>query len=163
MNFLKKCVFALLFMGFALVSNASDEPTVSIRSQKGQSFSLHLKGINNETFNVELTDKQGYVLLSEKVKGQDDYLRFYDLKNLPAGTYQLRIENEHQIILQTIEVSKQQVTIDAGNKKEIAKPAANDASKKSSEKTEGAIEKQQSPYATDAVISKIKWINSQKN
>ena len=96
MKLLTRCMYALLLMAFSMTLDASVEPTISIRSQKGQSFSLHLKGMNNETYNVLLKDKNGYVLLREKVKGQEDYLKFYNLKNLPAGEYKLSIENDRE-------------------------------------------------------------------
>ncbi len=161
MKLLTRCMYALLFMGFSMTLNASVEPTISIRSQKGQSFSLHLKGMNNETYNVLLRDKNGYVLLKEKVKGQDDYLKFYNLKNLPAGEYQLSIENNQKIVQQNIKIRNQKVAIDPAEKKEIQKPLNNKAQNKSANKKKVASD-QQHPL-DDAVMNKIKWLNSGNN
>lgn len=123
MKLLSKCFFALVFMGCSLCLKAGVEPEVSIRSQRGQSFSLHLKDINKETLDIQLSDQFGFVLINEKVKDQDDYLQFYNLKKLATGNYTMRIESERKIILQPIHVNHEKESIDISAKKEIYKPS----------------------------------------
>jgi len=152
-----RSICVLLFMGISLILNASVEPTVSIRKQKGQSFSIHLKDMKNETFNIQLVDKNGLVLLNKKVKDQNDYLKFFNLKNLPVGNYKLRIENDRKIILQDINVFKERLTIDPATKRELIKPTI--------KKSQAAIDanKNKHPYATEDVMNRIKWLQSLKN
>ena len=156
MKLLKRCVYALLFMGVSLTVNASDEPSVSIRSQKGQTFSLHLKSMNNETHHIKISDKKGFVLLDEKVKHEEDYLKLFNLKNLPAGNYWLRIENDKSVVLQEINISEQKLTVDPANKKEILKPA------KAKMKTAGQQTKMRT-VNDKAIANRIKWLNGQNN
>lgn len=110
-------------MGVSLSLNASVEPTVSIRCQKGQSFSLHLKGMKNETYTIKFSDESGFVFINESVEDQEDYLKFFNLKKLPAGNYIIRIEGERKISLQTISISNRKVSIKTSAKKEIYKPS----------------------------------------
>ena len=122
MKLLTRCIYAFLFMGISLSLDASVEPTVSIRCQKGQSFSLHLKGMKNEAYNIKLSDESGFVLINESVEDQDDYLKFFNLKKLPAGSYIIRIESERKISLQTISINNRKLSIKTSAKKEIYKP-----------------------------------------
>lgn len=110
-------------MGGSLSLEASVEPTVSIRCQKDQSFSLHLKDMKNERFNIQLSDESGFVFINESVEDQDDYLKFFNLKKLPAGNYMLRVENELKISLQTISINNRKLSIKTSAKKEIYKPS----------------------------------------
>lgn len=123
MKLLTRCFAALLFMSFSLILNASVDPTVSIRCQKGQSISLHLKGMKNEAYTIKLSDQFGFVLINEKVEDQDDYLKFFNLKKLPTGDYIMRIENERKISLQTISIRNRKLSIQTSTKKEIYKPS----------------------------------------
>ncbi len=122
MKLVLKCFFVLVFMGCSLFLKAADEPVVSIRSQKGLSFSLHLKDMNKEAFDIQLSDQFGFVLTNEKVKDQEDYLKFYSLKQLATGHYTMRIESERKVILQSIYVNKKKKSIEMSAKKEIYKP-----------------------------------------
>lgn len=123
MKLFQKCVFALVFIGCSFILKASVEPEVSIRNQRGQSFSLHLKSMNKETFDIQLSDQFGFALINEKVKDQDDYLKLYNLQELPTGNYTMRIESERKIILQPIYVHQEKKSIEMSAKKEIYKPA----------------------------------------
>ncbi len=122
MKLLSKCFFALVFMSCSLFLKAGVEPEVSIRSQRGQSFSLHLKNMNKETFDIQLKDQFGIVLINKKVEDQDDYLQFYNLKKLPTGNYTMRIESERKITFQPIHVNHEKKSIEMSTKKEIYKP-----------------------------------------
>ena len=104
MQLLRRSIYVLFFMSSSLLLNASVEPSVSIRSQKGQSFSLRLKDMNNETHHIKLIDKKGYVFLNEQIEDQNEYVKLFNLKNLPTGNYRLEIESDYKIILQDIVV-----------------------------------------------------------
>ena len=123
MKLLQKCVFALVFLGCSFILKAGVEPSVSIRSQKGESFSLHLIDMNKEPFDIQLSDQFGVILIKEKVKDQDDYLKFYNLKELATGNYTMRIESDRRIIFQPILFNKENRSIEISAKKEIYKPA----------------------------------------
>lgn len=125
MKLLTRCFYALIFIGSSLILNAGIEPTVSIRCQKEQSLSLHLKGMKNETFNIKLSDEFGYTFINENVKDQDDYLKFFNLEKLNTGNYLIRIENERKIFLQTIRINNKKISIKTSDKKEIYKPTVN--------------------------------------
>jgi len=74
MNLLIRSICALLFMGSSLVLNAaSAEPTVRIQVQKGQSFSVQIKDVENEILKIQLVDKNNLVLITEKVVDKNDY------------------------------------------------------------------------------------------
>ncbi len=122
MQLLRRSIYVLFFMSSSLLLNASVEPSVSIRSQKGQSFSLRLKDMNNETHHIKLIDKKGYVFLNEQIEDQNEYVKLFNLKNLPTGNYRLEIESDYKIILQDINVLKQQLTVDFTSKREFYKP-----------------------------------------
>lgn len=155
MKLLAKIMYSVLLLGFSLALNASGDPTISIRSQQGQSFSLHLKDINNEAYNVVLKDMDGVVLLKEKVKSQDDYVKLFNLKNLPVGDYVLSIENDRKVVLQKIHVQNQKVAIYPGEKKEVKKASNNSEQTKLADKNNVEV--------NDAVMNKIKWLNGEKN
>ena len=122
MQLLRRGIYALFFMSFSLLLNATVEPSVSIRSQKDQSFSLRLKDMNNEPHHIKLIDQEGYVLLNESIEDQDEYVKLFNLKNLPTGNYRLAIESDYKLILQDINVLRQQLTVDFTSKREFYKP-----------------------------------------
>ncbi|MFK7934006.1 MAG: T9SS type A sorting domain-containing protein [Saprospiraceae bacterium] len=148
MKLLAKSIVALFFTCATLIANANVEPIVSVRSQNGQSFSLHLKNIENVTYRIELVDQKGKVLVKEQVKNQDDYVKMFNLSNLPMGDYQLRIENANKVVFQDITVQGEQVIVDASTKAEVIKsiPKAEKLSTKAA-----------------AINNKIKWLQARDN
>lgn len=122
MKSLTRIIGVLLFMGSSLFLNATVDPTASIRSQKGHSFSLHVQDLNQEAFEIKFSDEKGITLINEKVERQEDYVKFFNLKNLPVGAYSLKIETARKVIVQNIEVLQESVSVDPANKVIIDKP-----------------------------------------
>ena len=122
MKTLLRIQYTLLLMGLSLALNASVISNISIRNQNGQSFSLHLNNLENTSYSIQLSDMEGFVFISEKVEMQNDYLKLFNLKNLPVGDYQLSLENDVNVIIQDITVLEQKLVINPAAQREINKP-----------------------------------------
>ncbi len=88
-----------------------------------KAFALTLQNLENQTHSIHLKDANGIILIAEKVVQQAQFGRMYNLENLPAGNYELIIENDEKVMIQPILIQRRFLTIDKVELKEILKPA----------------------------------------
>ena len=87
-----------------------------------KAFALRLENVQNQTNSIQLKDANGITLITEKVVGQAEFGRMYNLENLPEGNYNLVVENDQKVLIQPIIINRRFLTIDKAARKKILKP-----------------------------------------
>lgn len=122
-----KEVFKITAIFLCLVSTsqlqAASQLTFKYKYEYTMSFMLKMEGLQNELHYIRIKDENGTILFNEKSAGQDEFQRMYNLENLPAGTYEVIIENEHKLVIQPILMNGRFLKIETTAQKEIYKPA----------------------------------------
>lgn len=88
-----------------------------------KAFAVTLQSLENQTHSIQLKDANGITLITEKIVQQAEFGRMYNLENLPEGNYNLVVENDQRVLIQSISIHRRFLTIDKAARKEILKPA----------------------------------------
>ena len=111
----------LLCIATFVVRASSPEVTVVDAGQK--SFALYIENAESNYIQVALKDKNGVTLVNDRIRKADSFGRKYNLVNLPAGDYQLFVEDGPKIVTQPITVNETSLQIPVQRKTEIFAPA----------------------------------------
>jgi len=118
-----KNLFALVIGLIATIGIAVASPDVSVVNVGNKSFALYMNNVNNADVRVTLTDKEGVVLLNDRVKKAAAFARKYNLQNLPEGDYALSVVNGSETVVQPITVSGNNLEISSDKMISVFAPA----------------------------------------
>lgn len=100
-----------------------DVPNIKITQYGMAKLSLVMDGMSlNTEATISLEDEKGYILLSEKVKETSSFGKIFDLKNLPEGKYNIRINTQTRLTIQPLTFTATEIVIDAKKRKVIFHP-----------------------------------------
>ncbi len=109
--FTQTSLLILLLIGIS-ISLFGSNPKYSLSSlAQDKKVTIFLAEENNEEISVTLSDYEGQVLLSEKIKAGETKQRIYNLKNLPNGEYFFEFKDELEITTETIYVEGSEIRI----------------------------------------------------
>lgn len=111
MKHLLKSLKVLSLVLGAVVSVVAAEPEVSLVGAGQKSFALYLDDVRSKSVSVQILDARGVVLLEDRVKTQRTLGRKYNLSNLPAGEYNVFVEDGALTIVQPITLGHTTVQI----------------------------------------------------
>jgi hypothetical protein len=100
-----KNVFVVLICMIATIGIAASSLDVSVVNAGKKSLAIYMDNVQSTVIYVKLTDKDGIILLNDRVKSTPSFARKYNLENLPGGDYVLSIESGMRTVLQPITVS----------------------------------------------------------
>jgi len=95
--------------------------SIQIRVESEKSFSLYLDNLKEKAVEIRIVDKGGRTLISEQIANQQAYAKRFNLMNLPLGLYQIEVESDLSLQIQTLSVKKDSLEL-AEDRKEIYKP-----------------------------------------
>ncbi|PTB93566.1 hypothetical protein [Marivirga lumbricoides] len=94
-----------------LMSFANGFPFVKLTKQENKNLTLRIAAIKSETIRITLKDDLGYMLFSEQVTDKNEVLKRFDLANLNAGNYKIEVENEMNVKVLPIKVTRTDIEI----------------------------------------------------
>ena len=105
----------VLFLLLSTVSAfAGNTPEIRVIHAGKKTFAVYFDNETNGMYSLRLKDRDGVVLLSDRLNGPKEFGRKYNLSNLPAGNYYLFIEQGGRTVVQPVALSTEDVTVMAG-------------------------------------------------
>lgn len=103
----KFLVAAFILISYAGLAGGS-EPYVKVSEQGSKEFFLFMNKIGEEDDKATITlkDLKGEVIYREKLKGDGEYRKLFDVNALPEGDYMLEIEGQTRIKAWSLSISE---------------------------------------------------------
>lgn len=118
---MKKVVrsIATVALMFVVATSMAKEPKLSVAQNTEKSLIFELEEPSGQT-NVSIQDLEGVIIYSEEVTDAATYLKKFDLRNLPDGSYVLRVEDTSKVTAFEFDINASEVSIT--ERKENTKP-----------------------------------------
>lgn len=102
---------AIVAFMFTTVASMAKETKHSLTANKdAKSFVFRMDTQSKET-TVRLIDTQAKVIYYEKVTGEDNYIKKFNVSKLENGSYTLKVENSLRVIKYSITISNNMVKV----------------------------------------------------
>lgn len=119
-NLLKLTTVALFMLMFTAVKADGDEPRLVFEVKEDVKSMVFELDTPSEQAALKFSDLQGHVLFAEDITKRAGYIKRFNLKELPEGTYSLTTDNVIRTIVYTIAVEEGNASLI--NKKIMLKP-----------------------------------------
>jgi hypothetical protein len=123
MKSMMKNVATLLICLISFCVFAGSSPDVSVVHIGNKSVALSLENAQCNIQVVKLTDKNGAVLLTDRIDASETSGRRYNLSNLRAGAYVLTVEDAHRTVAQPLVVTTEAIEVSADNMRTLFAPS----------------------------------------
>jgi hypothetical protein len=98
---MKTKFFTIIMLAFALVSNASDMPTVS--NEKSKTLIVNTQNWKGGSLDISIVDQNDNIVHQESIKNEKNG-RSYNVKNLADGVYAIKMSNGLKVTKQPFEI-----------------------------------------------------------
>ncbi len=118
---MKKIVrsIAVVALMFVVATGLAKEPKLSLTPNVEKSLNFEMDSASKRTF-VSIVDTNGIIIYSENIAEAIIYSKKFDLKNLPEGSYFLKVEDALKETVFTFVVDDSEIVI--AERKENTKP-----------------------------------------
>ena len=101
----------ILFFAFATMTFANNAPTLSTKVKTDKKFVLRLVNLQGEKTKISIQNISNKVVYKETLRSTEDYVKTFDLKFLPKGTYKIKVKWDGGEITQPIAYESETLAI----------------------------------------------------
>ncbi|UII23369.1 T9SS type A sorting domain-containing protein [Fulvivirga ligni] len=99
-----KLIAALLIVSSSAFATELDKTTVNVKmSSDNDVYTLYYRGEDAKKVSVEIISPAGKIVFSESIKANGSFKRPYNLSELPAGNYTLKVTDHNGTTTETIQ------------------------------------------------------------
>lgn len=106
-----KTLAILLFSLFTTFSSFASVVEPLATTVEGKTVTVYFNHDKTEEISVRIEDRFGFLLHSEKVQSKNRKSRSYNLEQLPAGVYTLKIDSDQKIVTKKIKIDRNSSTL----------------------------------------------------
>lgn len=101
----KSLLIAMMVMATAVVFANGNKPSVKVEKVGAKAIALQASQLGTSQTQVQLKDEKGLILHKIVLHNNENVNKRFDLTSLPAGSYDLEVENETSFTTTPIEVT----------------------------------------------------------
>jgi hypothetical protein len=121
-NLNKVMLIVIMVMASTMSFANGDKPTVKVQTVGAKTIALTASGFGTSETQIKLRDEKGSILHTERILGENEYSKKFDLNSLKTGTYYIEVENETSFSTVSVEVSAVSTNVLNDSKVVIMKP-----------------------------------------
>lgn len=110
MKMMNKLSLVALFALASLNTYAVDgDFLLNVKNRKGNEISFAMNGVQKAT--IAIYDSENNLIYTEKASGQNGIVKYYNLEELPVGTYSLIVKTDLKEVTHKIKVAASDATL----------------------------------------------------
>lgn len=123
MNTFKKIIATILILAGLGVSSYGSAPYIKVTTYDDKKFFVVVSVTDSSRVNVSLKDSHNFELYQESYKGNNNYIKGFDLEPLPDGEYLLEIESKQRIERFTLSIKNNWLSVNQESRLVMHKPS----------------------------------------
>ncbi|MBT8191338.1 MAG: hypothetical protein HKN67_04345 [Saprospiraceae bacterium] len=119
-----KILIATAFMFFTMNVFGSNEIEIRVYNQEMKIFLMEFDYPESTDVSITIEDESGHILLSKKFKNTIELRKKINMKNLPDGSYSLKVKEENKTVILPLEIKDERLWY-SGERRTYFKPMVN--------------------------------------